>query len=390
MSVSFRSFTLLHFASAAVALWLCGAGAAWATGGGGEDAPSAQQALNVICGEVGMPANSCPQLPTVAQIAAEISALVNSQIDDVRNALLFGLSATPCGNLVFVTGIPCPEVAINAANGPVKSPPEGPLAISELSPLAFAPGATVKQYGDPTAKRFLYAAVIAGSDGQPQTLDLILDDTLDTNKQFSNGQVVAFSLPVVILKQNNSETAVTATLKLTATCNGAANCLTGTVTGIPGTSPLSAAQLGIQFDSSFGTSPNSSTSHKQYELQLPIVAIPENDGAYFATALKCPNGNGANALSGYCNAFFKPARGFPANVLGFGASIGIAPYAAPLCTSATCPTQGTAQTLYFGFCASFPGELGPAVATFIDIGTDGTTVVTTPVSTQKLQCPPLS
>src|SRR5215472_12822436 len=102
------------------------------------------------------------------------------------------------------------------------------------------------------------------------------------------------------------------------------------------------------------------------------------------------NGNGANALSGYCNAFFKPARGFPANVLGLGASIGIAPYAAPLCTSATCPAQGTAQTLYFGCCASFPGELGPAVATFIDIGTDGTTVVTTPVSTQKLQCPPPS
>jgi hypothetical protein len=289
--------------------------------------------------------------------------------------------------VVFPTGTPCSQVAINAANPLVRSPPNGPLAISQLGPLAFAPGAAVTQVGDPAAKRFLYAAVIAGSDGQPEVLDIVLDDTLNTNKQFSKGLVITFSLPLVILKQDDSEIPVAATLKLTATCNGAANCLTGTVTGVPvtGASPPSAAQLGIQFDTSFVTSPNSSTAHRQWELQIPIVATPDNDGAYFARFLTCPNGNGANALSGYCNAFSRPARGFVAPVLGSGASIGIAPYAAPLCTPATCPTKGTAQTLYFGFCASVANA--PVAATFVHIGTDGTTVATTPVSTQKLQCP---
>jgi hypothetical protein len=373
----------LSFAAAAVAGSLVCAGTASA-GGGGADASTLQSSLNAICGGVGM--TSCPQLPTAAQIFLEISGLLNSPPDDVRN--IFAVS--PCGNLFF-SGPPCPTVAVNAINAQVKSPSAAAsVAISYLTPLAFKPGAVVTQYGDPTAARFFYATVLDGTNGQPQLLDIILDDTLGTNKQFSKGPVVAFSLPLVVLK-SGIEYPVAATLQLTATCNGAASCLTGTVTGtfpVVGTKTYSAAQLGINFDYNFGASPNSTTSHGLYEVQIPLVVTTSNDGAYFDHPSSCPNSSkGTNPLSGYCNAFSTQDLGFSASVLGSGASIGIAPYAAPLCTSATCPTSGTPQTTYFGFCATFANASAPAVATFGQIGTDGTTYLSTPVSTQGIQCP---
>jgi hypothetical protein len=482
VSASIRFFRFSRVvAAAAVVGWLCCAGPARA-GDGGEDAANLQQILDGICPLVGMTPTTCPKLPTGAQMALEISGLINSQIDDVKNAYFvpFG-SSNPCGNFVIATQIPCTEVAINAVNAPVKSPPEGPLAISYLTPLAFKPvtgaictgkisgttlnvsscasgklqvqdvisgtgisqpayivdigtcasppgsctlnaaqtvtvpetitaqRAVVTQYGDPAAKRFLYAALIEGSDGQPQLLDVVLDDTLSTKKQFSKGPVVAFSLPLVVLK-GGIEYPVAATLQLTATCNGAADCLAGTVTGTFPTFPgvakksYSAAALGLTFSSSFDASPNSATPHRKYELQIPIIATPDTDPAYFAqtpmTTQQCPKVNGpppplyfANALSGYCNAFATPGvLGFLTPVLGAGASIGIAPYAAPQCTSATCPTDGSTATPFFGFCASFPAgpTFLPGVATFLQIATTGMTSASTPLATQNLQCPALN
>jgi hypothetical protein len=394
MSVSPRSFAFSRLAAVAIAASLWWAAPASAGGGGGEDAATLQQSLTAICNEVGM--TSCPQLPTVSQIVLEISGLLNSPPDDVRNIYLFTNALPTCGNLFFPE-IPCPQQAINAINAPVRSPSaDATVAMSYLTPLSFKPGPVVAQYGDPAAKRFLYATVLDGTDGQPQVLDLILDDTLGTNKQFSLGPVVAFSLPLVVL-QNGVESPVAATLDLTATCNGAANCLNGTVSGItgPGKTPPSAAQLGIQINPSFGASPNSATDHRIYELQIPLVVTVNNDGAYFATFLSCANGHGANFLSGYCNAFSTEKLGFPAPVLGSGASVGIAPYAAPLCTAATCPSSPptTPPTTFFGLCAGFPNTNSPntpAVATFLQIGTDGTTAITTPVNTQGIQCPPQS
>jgi hypothetical protein len=399
VSASIRFFRFSRVvAAAAVVGSLCCAGPARAGGSAG-DFPTLRTALDGVCATVGM--TPCPQLPTVTQIILEMSGLMNSAPDDVRNIN----SPVTCGYLYFSPSpelgpFPCTTVAVNAVNAPVKSPPEDTLAISYLTPLAFKPGAQVTQYRDPAATRFLYAAVIEGSDGQPQILDLVLDDISDTKKQFSKGPVIAFSLPLVML-QNKSETPIPATLLLTATCNGAANCLTGTVTGIPntGTKPLTASQLGIQFNSSFGTSPNSTTSHRQYELQIPIIATPENDPAYFGnpTSLACPNANeAANPQSGYCNAFSnsKPAIGFSARILGSGASVGVAPYAAPLCPANKCPATPPTTT-YFGFCASYPNPppattFSSAAATFLQIGTDGTTSLSTPVSTQGIQCPPVN
>ena len=209
MSVSRSSFTFSRLAAAAIAASLWWAAPASAGGGGGEDAATLQQSLDAICTEVGM--TSCPQLPTVAQIVLEISGLINSPPDDVRNIYLFLNTLPSCGTLFF-PGSPCPQKAINAINAPVRSPSaDATVAMSYLTPLAFKPGAVVTQYGDPSATRFLYATVLDGTDGQPQVLDLILDDTLGTNKQFSKGSVVAFSLPLVVL-QNGVETPVAATL----------------------------------------------------------------------------------------------------------------------------------------------------------------------------------
>ncbi len=102
MSVSLRSFTFSRLAAAAIAASLWWAGPAWA-GGGGADASTLQSSLNAICGEVGM-TSTCPQLPTATQIFLEISGLLNSPPDDVRN--IFAVS--PCGNLFF-PGPPLPD-----------------------------------------------------------------------------------------------------------------------------------------------------------------------------------------------------------------------------------------------------------------------------------------
>jgi hypothetical protein len=381
MSVSLRSFRFSRLARAVAAIWLCGSGAAWAGGSGGADQPGLQSTLDNICAAVAL--TPCPKLPTLSQLVAEISGLVNSPPDDVRSVYF-----QDCGNLLF-PGAPCSQLAVSATNPPVKSPPPGLLELSSLTPLAFKPGSAVTLYGDPNAKRFLYAAVVEGSNGQPQFLELVLDDTLDTSQQFSKGPVVAFSFPLVILN-GTSESPVAATLQLMATCNGAANCLSGTVTGVlgPGKTPPSAAQLGIQFTSTFDSSPNSTAAHRIYELQLPMTVTPDNDPTYFNQPPSCSNSNGANLFSGYCNAFSVKSPGFSAAVLG-GASIGVAPYPAPLCTATTCPANPTPTPItYFGVCASFAA--GPAAATFLQIGTDGKTAIVTPVNTQGIQCPPQS
>jgi hypothetical protein len=383
MSLSLRLFTFARLAAAAIAASLWWAAPASA-GGGGADASTLQSSLNAICSEVGM-ASTCPQLPTATQIFLEISGLLNSPPDDVRN--IFAVS--PCGNLFF-NGPPCPTVAVNAVNAPVKSPSAAAsVAISYLTSLAFQPGAMVTQYGDPKAARFFYATVLDGTNGQPQVLDIILDDTLGTNKQFSKGPVVSFSLPLVVLK-GGVEYPVAATLLLTANNNGASGNLTGTVSGVfPGGTKLqtySAAALGINFNYSFGASPNSTTSHALYEVQIPLLVTTSNDAAYFDDPSSCPNSSkGTNPLSGYCNAFSTPDLGFSASVLG--ASIGVAPYAAPLCPGNMCPSTPSSTT-YFGFCATFANASTPAVATFGQIGTDGTTYLSTPVTTQGIQCPP--
>jgi hypothetical protein len=381
MPVSVRS-GISRLAGAAAAIWLCGVGSAWAGDGG-----SSGISLQGACDSFAMMffETNCPPLPTLTQQVIEFTGLSSEPPNIVRSL------NSVCGPN-SQSGLTCPQVAVNAVNGLATSPPaDSNDGLSYLTPLAFKPGPVATQYGDPTATSFFYAVTLTGTNGQPQLLDLILDNTAGTNKKFSKGPVVSFSLPLVVL-QNGTEYPVAATLLLTATCNGAASCLTGTVSGtfpVVGAKTFSAAALGINFNYSFGASPNSTTSHAIVELQIPLVVTMQNDPAYFTTS-SCPVG--VNPFSQDCLAFSENAVGFPANFLGEGASVGIAPYPAPLCTGTTCPatppTPPAVSPSFFGFCASFSNN--PVIAAFASIGTDGTTYASTPTpgAASTTQCPP--
>jgi hypothetical protein len=151
MRVRVRSSMASRLVGAVAAVWLCCASPAWA-GDGGASGISLQGVLNDICSVFGTTV-PCPQLPTVTQQAIEIAGLTNESPDVVR---VISSVCIPPG---------CPQVAVNAVNGRAKSPPLGSFdALWYLTPLAFTPGPVATQYGDPAAKSFFYAVVLAASE----------------------------------------------------------------------------------------------------------------------------------------------------------------------------------------------------------------------------------
>src|SRR6516225_9999209 len=159
-----------RFAGTVAALWLCSAGPAWAGHGGG-DVGSLQTTLNSVCTALQMA--SCPQLPTITQLALEIAGLENAPPQVVR----------------FENGIP-PTVAVYAVN-----PPAGfPFTQSNVTPLAFIsppPGggvvAQVTQPDDPSANSFFYAATDGAAGLPPTTLFLVYDYPPLKNQNFTKG-----------------------------------------------------------------------------------------------------------------------------------------------------------------------------------------------------------
>jgi hypothetical protein len=158
VSPSIRSFTFSRLAGSVAALWLSGAGSAWA-GDGGASGLSLQGVLNDVCALFGNGTEPCPKLPTVTQQVIEIAGLTGEPPNVVR-----ALNSV-CGP-TSSSGLPCPEVAVNAVNGLAKSSPLGSVdALWYLTPLAFTPGPVATQYGDPAAKSFFYAHVLKGANG---------------------------------------------------------------------------------------------------------------------------------------------------------------------------------------------------------------------------------
>jgi hypothetical protein len=144
----------------------------------------------------------------------------------------------------------------------------------------------------------------------------------------------------------------------------------------PGKTTYSPGQLGLSFSFNSGL----------VELRIPLVVTMQNDPPYFttveaadpSTVTTSPCPSGVNPDSGYCVAFSKQDLGSPApSSLGKGASIGIAPYPAPLCPGSPGTVCPSTVTPTFGFCASFSNT--PAIAAFVGIGTDATTYVSSPV-----------
>ena len=417
-----------RFAGAVTIGWLCGMGPAWA-GGGGSDGGASQFLLQEVCSFVGAP--SCLQPPTLAQIILGISDYQNTTPDFVRGPL--GNLATqgslaPC----YVSGNFSPLCSTTNAVNAINPLAPSSITLSDLPnllPLAFLADTKFKNpvtpvaLGSSGANSWVYP-VLTGPDGQ-HTLNVVFDYVPWTSKSFVKGQAVgSFTFPLVMLNSDNSETPVTATLNLAATCNGAVSapgCLAGTVTGIPGTGtnpPPSAAQLGIQFGFQLAASTNSSTPHAIITFQLPVIvtglanptkcgaaigsgtADPADcgtDPAYFGVipaGATLPNGNPnpnvgsptfINQISGQATAFTKNDLGFTPNSLGL--PIGVSPTPAPLCTSATCPAPppATPPATFFGFCATIGGT--PAVGTFVSWGTDATAYASSPVSVPLPQCP---
>jgi hypothetical protein len=375
MGGSLRLSVISRLAGAAAVIWMCGAGAAWA-GDGGSSGISLQGVLDGICALFGNGTEPCPQLPTVTQQVIEIAGLTGEPPNLVRAI------NSVCGP----TGLPCPEIAVNAVNGLAKSSPLGSVdALWYLAPLAFTPGPVATQYGNSAAKSFFYAHALAGANGQPQTLDLFYDLT-GTNTLVVP---VALSLPLVVLNPDGSERPVAATLD--AVCVGF-TCANATVSGdflgTGKTAKYNAGALGLDLNFAFLPSPNSSAPHPIVEVQIPLVVTMQNDPQYFATP-PCPAG--VNPISNSCVAFTKDVRGFPTSVLGTGKSVGVAPYAAPPCTATTCPSVTPPNPpTFFGFCATI--SRSSVIAAFASIGTDGTTYASTPTpgAASTTQCPPQS
>jgi len=404
MRDSVRSSAITRFAGVITAAWLCGMASAWA-GTSGSDT-GLQQVLNDVCGDVGISTTSCPHMPTATQAILQMSGLTNAAPDFVRgpqgpvvaNGFAALCSVSGSGGL----NVCSQKNAINAVNPSAASPD-----LSNLTPLAFT---TVKgqavpvPFGTKGADSFFYA--VATPDGEPNTLTVVFDYPSLTSSSFTKGQVVAnVSLPLQVLNNDGTERPICgatgcpaslATLQITACSNGSAGCVNGllakvsgdfTTAGTPET--RDPGSLGIQPTVSFNPSPNSSRSHFILEVQVPLLITLRNDPAYFGLT---PSGAVVNSGS---FTFVNQLTGLPtAFTAELKPTFGITPQAAPTCNG-TCPSFPFIST--FPFCASFAGNgggpLSPAVATFVTLGTDATTYVSSPVTTANpmnvpiLQCP---
>jgi hypothetical protein len=397
-------------AGAVAAVWLLLAGPVWA--GGASDAGALQTMLcNFATSDLGIP---CPQYPTYTTGAAPNTTPLSPATPIVlenaawQNVTPDSLRMTDSDCTQFGTnvgGLYCPQIAVNATNPLAKSPlsdVEGgsdaedgqpPVGLSSLSSLAFVskpagtPPLTVTQNLDPTATSKVYAVV----DGA--NLDLYIQNLTGTNTKHSKGQVVA-TVPfwlAVLANGAATEKSVVAILQITATCNGAAACLTANVwvdfAGTGTKKMYSPAALGLNFEYLSGT----------YLVQFPLLVNPKTDQFYFpisgfASLPQCPNGS--NPISGYCNAFSatKPPNGFAPKFLT-NTVVGMAPSAAPQCPGAqpgtTCPTNLPSNptqplTPTFGFCAYLSNNAvvsnTPDAAFYLAIGPDGTTYTSSPVA----------
>jgi hypothetical protein len=312
---------------------------------------------------------SCPQLPTITQLALEIAGLENAPPQVVR----------------FENGIP-PTVAVYAVN-----PPAGfPFTQSNVTPLAFIsppPGAgvvaQVTQPDDPNANSFFYAATDGAAGLPPTTLFLVYDYPPLTSPNFTKGQLVAqFSIPLVVLNNGiESEAPTTIEIFGASGCGKIVPCVSAAAVGSFGT--VKATDLGLNVTLTFGPSANSKVPHAIFGVQAKLLVTKSTDPAYFPTdPAYSIMGPAPNPLHFDLTAFTNDELGSTPKFLGL--PVGIAPLAAPQCQGGSCTTPP--QPSSFPFCASIEGQ--PAVAAFYSIGTVGTTYVSAPlVPPQGVTCP---
>jgi hypothetical protein len=393
MLTSVGTLKISGLIGALAATWLWGAGSAWA-GDGGADVGTIQTFLNSICVKFGV--SPCPQLPTVSQGVLEVAALVYARPESIRRS-----QNIPPGSVFASNPPPVPSVPPVPVTLPVT-----PLAFAELAltPLAFISASTRPELPIPTqlydrdADTLFSAVTTFGTVqgfSQPQVLNLFYDDLARTDVAFANGQTVAiFSLPLVVLNSDGTERAVPTKLVIKSCATGSARCLLANATGDflgNGTNQTrSAADIGVSFSLVFGALPTLTNSHAIFEVQIPLVVTSAKDPVYFSFTSPQVDIIGTRTFSTDDTGFTPTKTG----ILPAGSSIGIAPYPAPTTTAKIPPGPPTST---FGFCTDLPdnsngpdARLHPAVAAFLAIATDGTTLVSSPTggsSMPTLQCP---
>src|SRR5262249_23083631 len=153
---------------------------------------------------------------------------------------------------------------------------------------------------------------------------------------------------------------------------------TGNFSG-KGIATVSADDIGLNVGASFG-------SHAIFQVDVPLIVTHATDTPYFQSV---------NPNEFVPAAFSRDETGFTpksSNILGPKASIGIAPFAAPLCpNNANCSVPpNTPVPAVFGFCANLADDsanLLPAVAAFVAVANDGEALASTPVNQPGFVCP---
>jgi hypothetical protein len=452
MRASIRPSMISRFAVAVAAIWMYGAGSAWA-GGGGESLTSLQAVIGPPDGSSGFcnmlsmgtsfnNGTTCPQLPTFTQAILEAAGLEQSPPEMVgaQNGL-------PPGSNLYASN----PAALFTTPYPLSAFTSTTLSalLSNLTPLAFIssqkgqPTPAPVQLQDANANTFLYAVTVSSQHADiapggtvPDYLYLFYDDLSDTTQNVKSGQIVAkFSLPLTVLNSSGTENLPTiVTLQIMGTCNGGPlSCLQAQVISGFGASPstpstwIPATQFGIQFALVFGASPASSQNHGIFALAIPLVVTgacqnpvppgiclsgqtapgPNTDPAYFYGLhhpVPNPPPGAPTELPGPVNLGLFTAFGPGGDDLGVtptqsgilpagGASIGIAPTAGPLCPivngARACPSSFT-----FALCASLPGGNAngqapiPSVAAYYAIAVNGEALLSASLSSTSV-CPAL-
>ncbi len=409
VSPSIRSFTSSRLAGAVAALWLSGAGLAWA-GDGGDDLGTLNNALAGLCSlfetTYGVNLPSCPQAPTITQAVLQVVAwnLVPTEMTSATNAIPLGERVNAGNPSIPPVGPTPPPITTFPVQGTALS-----NLLTNLTPLAFigsSPGpAKAAQLYNTDADIFLYAvASLAKSSGQsvqPDTLYLFYVDTARTNANLMQGQIVAeFSLPLVVLTgylSTPTETLVPTTLQFRVPSAGGLPCSASTVVGnFSGasngkTQTLTAAQIGVNCAVVFAPSPLSTKSHAIFEVQVPLVVTMVTDPLYFSNPISnlLPAFNFKTDETGFTPASVSPPT---TPILGAnGNSIGIGPSAVPLYSTTTSPLP---PPPVFALCANLPGGNGngqapiPAVAAYYAISTVGEALVSAAIpSASTSVCP---
>jgi hypothetical protein len=411
VSASIRSFTCSRLTGAVAALWLSGAGLAWA-GDGGADQASVNTAWQTFCGTLfSFGVTSCPEVPTVTQGILQLAASLLVPPVVVRSNGYNGLQLAPLGQAVDAINPSLPPALIPVPNTspqefftaitkfpiPAKSTTNTTpvvLGLSDLlpamTPLAFVSSskgpAPVTQLYNHNAGVFLYgvASEFTGQSGsEPDTVFFVYDDTSRTNGNLKQGSVAAeFSFPLVVLTgypSTPTETLVPTTLKFIAT--NAGDCSASTVSGQSLDSPpsisfsLLASDIGIHCAVIFAPSPLSTASHAIFEVAVPLIVTTATDPLYFGSLYSVTGGPWSTDVTGFPRT---PSGGF-SGVKGIpnGSYIGLAPSAQPL--------GPPAAVIPYALCANLPSGNGngqapvPDVAAFYAIATDGATLLSAPL-----------